>query len=127
MSKLPEDLKYAQSHEWARLEADGLVRVGISDFAQEQLGDVVFIDLPKPGQAVQAGKACAVIESVKAASDIYSPVSGTVAAVNEALADAPERVNEDSYAQWLFAVQPADLGELDALLDAAGYRASVAQ
>jgi len=124
MSNTPVDLKYATSHEWAKLEGEGLVRVGISDFAQEQLGDVVFIDLPKPGAAVTAGKACAVIESVKAASDIYSPVSGTVAAVNEDLAAAPELVNADSYANWLFAVKADNLAELDALLDAAAYAAS---
>jgi len=125
MSKLPDDLRYAKTHEWAKLEADGLVRVGISDFAQEQLGDVVFIELPKPGRAVRAGESCAVIESVKAASDIYSPVSGAIAEVNSALSDAPESVNADSYANWLFTVQAAEpAAELAALLDAAGYLAS---
>jgi len=123
MSNTPDDLKYATTHEWAKLEG-GLVRVGISDFAQEQLGDVVYIDLPKPGAQVSAGKACAVVESVKAASDIYSPVSGEVVEVNEALHDAPEWVNEDSYAQWLFTIKPSNLAELDALLDAAAYLAS---
>jgi glycine cleavage system H protein len=122
MSKLPDNLRYAKTHEWAKLEEGGLVRVGISDFAQEQLGDVVFIELPKPGQAVRAGQACAVIESVKAASDIYSPVTGRIAEANEALAGAPELVNADSYENWLFAVQADDPAELDALLDAAGYR-----
>ena len=123
MSNTPDDLKYAKTHEWAKSEG-GLVRVGISDFAQEQLGDVVYIDLPKPGAEVAAGKACAVIESVKAASDIYSPVSGTVIEVNEALNDSPELVNEDSYAHWLFAVKPSNPAELDVLLDAAAYLAS---
>ena len=124
MSKLPDDLRYADTHEWAKLEADGLVRVGISDFAQQQLGDVVFIELPEVGRAVEAGKACAVIESVKAASDIYSPVSGEIAEVNEAVKDAPELVNADSYANWLFAVKPGDTGELDSLLDADAYLAA---
>ncbi len=126
MSKIPDDLKYAETHEWAKQEADGRVRVGITDFAQEQLGDVVYIELPEPGRQVQAGKPCAVIESVKAASDINSPVSGEIVEVNQALADAPERVNQDSYAQWLFCVNPSDPSELDKLLDAAGYAASTA-
>lgn len=124
MSKLPDDLRYAKTHEWAKLEGDGLVRVGISDFAQQQLGDVVFIELPNVGRAVKAGEACAVIESVKAASDIYSPVSGEIAEINEALQDAPESVNADSYVNWLFAIKPSDTGELDSLLDAADYLAS---
>ena len=123
MSNTPDDLKYATTHEWAKLEG-GLVRVGISDFAQEQLGDVVYIDLPKPGAPVSAGKACAVVESVKAASDIYSPVSGEIAEVNETLGDAPESVNADSYAHWLFAIKPSNVAELDSLLDAAAYLAS---
>jgi glycine cleavage system H protein len=121
MSNTPDHLKYAKTHEWALLEADGLVRVGITDFAQTQLGDVVFIELPKPGQSVAAGKACATIESVKAASDINSPITGTVAAVNAALSDQPEWVNADSYAHWLFTVAPSDVAELDTLLDAASY------
>ncbi len=126
MSKIPDDLKYAETHEWAKREADGRVRVGITDFAQEQLGDVVYIELPEPGRQVQAGKPCAVIESVKAASDINSPVSGEIIEVNQALADAPELVNQDSYAQWLFSVNPSDPSELDKLLDATGYAASTA-
>ena len=127
MSKLPGDLKYAKSHEWAKAEADGKVRVGITDHAQEQLGDVVYIELPAVGRSVKAGEACAVIESVKAASDIYSPVTGTIAEVNAALADHPERVNQDSYDNWLFAVQASDTDELDKLLDAAGYRDSLGE
>ncbi len=123
MSKVLSDLRYAASHEWAKLEADGLVRVGISDFAQAQLGDVVFIELPEPGRAVAAGEACAVIESVKAASDIYSPVAGAIAEVNEAVAADPALVNEDSYTNWLFAVKASNTGELDALLDASAYEA----
>lgn len=123
MSNTPDDLKYAKTHEWAKLEGD-VVRVGISDFAQEQLGDVVYIDLPKLGAEVVAGKAVAVIESVKAASDIYSPVSGVVAEINEALGDAPELVNADSYAHWLFSIKPSNPDELAGLLDAADYSAS---
>jgi glycine cleavage system H protein len=121
MSNLPDDLKYSSSHEWAKLESGGLVRVGISDFAQQQLGDVVYIELPKQGLAVTAGKPCAVIESVKAASDINSPVSGEIVEVNQAAVDAPESVNQDSYAQWLFTVKASNLAELDALLDAEAY------
>ncbi len=126
MSKIPDDLKYAETHEWAKREADGRVRVGITDFAQEQLGDVVYIELPETGRQVQAGKSCAVIESVKAASDINSPVSGEIVEVNQALADSPELVNQDSYAHWLFSVNPSDPSELDKLSDASGYAASTA-
>ncbi len=124
MSHLPNDLKYAKSHEWAKLENDGTVRVGISDFAQEQLGDVVYVELPEPGRKVKAGEAVAVVESVKAASDIYSPVSGEVVETNGALADAPEAINQDSYAAWFFRVKADNPAELDALLDAESYRAS---
>lgn len=125
MSKTPADLKYADSHEWAKLQDNGRVRVGISDFAQEQLGDVVFIELPELGKPVKAGKPCAVIESVKAASDIYSPVSGEIVEINEALKDAPELVNSDSYSHWLFEIQPSNPEELDKLLDANGYQTSI--
>jgi glycine cleavage system H protein len=123
MSNLPSNLKYAKSHEWALVESDGTVRVGITDFAQQQLGDLVYVELPAAGSQVKAGAACAVVESVKAASDIYSPVSGEIVEVNAALKDAPEAVNQDAYAAWLFRVRPADLSELDALMDAAGYQA----
>jgi len=123
MSNIPTELKYAKSHEWAKLEADGTVRVGISDHAQEALGDIVFVELPEVGAKVEAGGDCAVVESVKAASDIYSPVSGEIVAVNEELSDSPEAINEDAYANWIFAVKPADVSELDQLLDAAGYGA----
>lgn len=121
MSHLPDDLKYANSHEWAKLEDDGTVRVGISDFAQSELGDVVFVDLPDTGRRVNAGEAVAVIESVKAASDIYSPVSGEIVEINPALADTPEAINADAYAAWLFRVKPDALAELDKLLDAQAY------
>jgi glycine cleavage system H protein len=117
----PADLKYTESHEWVRTEADGSLAVGITDFAQDALGDVVFVELPKIGQSVTAGKECAVVESVKAASDIYAPVGGEVVAINEALADAPEQINADAFGAWLFKLKPANLGELDRLLDAAAY------
>jgi len=126
MSIVPNDLKYAKSHEWAKLEADGIVLVGISDFAQEQLGDVVYVELPEQGRSVKAGEACAVIESVKAASDIYSPVSGEIIETNTALAETPELVNQDSYQYWLFRVKISDSTELDSLLDASGYETSTA-
>lgn len=123
MSNIPTELKYAKSHEWAKLEEDGMVRVGISDHAQEALGDIVFVELPEVGDEVEAGGDCAVVESVKAASDIYSPVSGEIVAINEALSDSPEAINEDAYANWIFVVRPSAVSELDQLLDAAGYGA----
>jgi len=118
---VPADLKYAKSHEWARLEADGLVTIGITDHAQEALGDIVFLELPEVGRQVTAGEECAVVESVKAASDIYAPVGGEVVAVNQAAADAPESVNQDAYAAWLFRLKPDNAAALDGLLDAAAY------
>lgn len=118
---IPADLKYAKSHEWARLADDGLVTVGISDHAQEALGDIVFLELPQVGRKVAAGEECAVVESVKAASDIYAPIAGEVVAVNQAVADAPESVNQDAYAAWLFKIKPDNAADLDALLDAAAY------
>jgi glycine cleavage system H protein len=124
MSQIPADLRYAASHEWARLEADGSVTVGISDHAQEALGDVVFIELPEVGKTFVAGDQAGVVESVKAASDIYAPVGGEVIAVNEALADAPEQVNGEPYGAWFFKLKPQDAAELDKLLDADGYRAA---
>ena len=126
----PANLKYAASHEWARQEADGSVTIGITDHAQEALGDIVFLELPAIGRAVKAGEECAVVESVKAASDIYSPVSGEVVDINQAAADAPESVNADAYATWLFRIKPADAAkcaaELGGLLDAAAYGATLA-
>jgi glycine cleavage system H protein len=118
----PAQLKYSATHQWARRESDGSITVGITDHAQEMLGDVVFIDSPKTGSNVKQGEVCGVIESVKAASDIYAPVSGEVIAVNAGLADAPEKVNEDPYAAWMFRVKPANASELDLLLDAAAYQ-----
>lgn len=122
MSEIPGDLKFLKSHEWARVEDNGLVRVGISDHAQGQLGDVVYVELPEIGASIQAGNGVATVESVKAASDIYAPVSGEIVEINEALTDKPEKINEDAYGDgWLFAVKPSDRGELDELLDADAY------
>lgn len=124
MSDIPSDLRYAASHEWARLEADGTVSVGISDHAQEALGDVVYVELPEVGQQLGAGQQAGVVESVKAASDIYAPISGEVVAINEQLTDSPEKVNGEPYGSWFFRVQPNDAAELDKLLDAEGYKAA---
>lgn len=118
---IPSDLKYTKSHEWVRQEADGTVTVGITDHAQEALGDIVFLELPEAGRTVKAGEECAVVESVKAASDIYAPVSGEVVARNDAAIDAPEAVNQDAYAAWLFKLKPGNPAEIGALLDAAAY------
>ena len=122
MSNIPAELRYAATHEWARLEEDGTVTVGITDHAQGALGDVVFVELPELDIDVQAGTEAGVVESVKAASDIYAPVSGTVIAVNEALEESPEIINEDPYGSgWFFKLRPTDTAELDELLDAEGY------
>ena len=118
---IPQDLKYTASHEWLRLGDDGVATVGITDHAQEALGDIVFLELPEAGRQVNAGEECAVVESVKAASDIYAPVSGEVVARNDAAIDAPESVNQDAYAAWLFKIKVTDVSELAALLDAVGY------
>jgi glycine cleavage system H protein len=121
----PANLKYAASHEWVNAEADGTLTIGISDHAQEALGDVVFLELPAVGRVVKAGESVAVIESVKAASDIYAPISGEVIAVNDAAVDAPESVNADAYAVWLFKIKPSNTAELGQLLDAAAYDATL--
>ena len=122
MNEIPGDLKFLKSHEWARKEDDGRVTVGISDHAQGLLGDLVYVELPGVGDAVKAGSACAVVESVKAASDVYSPVTGTVVAVNEALGDKPETINEDAFGEgWIFVVKPDDAGELDEMLSPDDY------
>ena len=118
---IPADLKYTESHEWVRAEADGTVTVGITEYAQDALGDIVFVELPKVGKAFTAGDDAAVVESVKAASDIYAPVSGEVVAVNDAVADAPDSINADAYAAWLFRIKPSDANAIKGLLDAAGY------
>jgi glycine cleavage system H protein len=122
---VPQDLRYTASHEWVRSEADGTVTVGITDHAQEALGDLVYIELPAVGRVVAAAEACAVVESVKAASDIYAPVAGEVTAVNADLPATPEVVNQDAYAAWLFRLKPADPGAVGALLDAAAYTATI--
>ncbi|MEE1865601.1 glycine cleavage system protein GcvH [Pseudomonas auratipiscis] len=127
MSNIPADLRFAESHEWARLEADGTVTVGISDHAQEALGDVVFVELAEVGKVFAAGEAAGVVESVKAASDIYAPVGGEVIAVNEELADSPESLNSDPYASWIFKLKPTDTAELEKLLDAAGYKVAIGE
>ena len=127
MSNVPVELKYAKTHEYARTNDDGSVTVGISDSAQDQLGDMVFIELPEVGQTVAAGEACAVVESVKAASDVYAPVSGEVVEVNEALVDSPETVNQDAYGEgWLFRLQPEDVSEMAALMDGDAYEVFLA-
>ena len=118
---IPNDLKYTKSHEWLRQEADGTVTVGITDHAQEALGDIVFLELPEAGRTVKAGEECAVVESVKAASDIYAPLSGEILARNDGAIDAPESVNQDAYAAWLFKLKPANAADIGALLDAAAY------
>lgn len=122
MSEIPGDLKFLKSHEWARVEDNGLVRVGISEHAQGQLGDLVYVELPEIGSQVKAGEGAAVVESVKAASDIYSPVTGEVVEINEELNDTPETINEDAFGKgWIFAVKISDRGELDELLSADEY------
>lgn len=123
MSNIPADLRYVDSHEWIRLEADGSVTIGITDHAQEALGDVVYVELPEVGKELANGQEAGVVESVKAASDIYAPIAGTVLAVNDALADAPEQVNGEPYEAWFFKLQPSNPAELEGLLDAAGYQA----
>lgn len=127
MSDLPANLKYAKSHEWTKVEGDNIVRVGITDFAQEELGDLVFIELPELGRKVKAQEQCAVVESVKTASDLFSPVTGEVVAVNEAVVDEPEQVNDDAYGTWLFCIKADDLAELDALMDANAYQQMIEQ
>jgi glycine cleavage system H protein len=127
MSNIPADLRFAESHEWARLEADGTVTVGISDHAQQALGDVVFVELTEVGKVFAAGDAAGVVESVKAASDIYAPVGGEVIAVNDELADSPELLNEEPYSSWIFKLKPSDKSELDKLLDAAAYKQSIGE
>jgi glycine cleavage system H protein len=118
---IPQDLRYTESHEWLRREADGTVAIGITDHAQEQLGDIVFVEAPKKGRKVKAGEAVGVVESVKAASDIYAPIAGEVVADNDALASKPEGVNADAYGAWMFRVKPDNAADFDALLDAAAY------
>ena len=118
---IPAELRYSKTHEWSRPEADGTVSVGITDHAQERLGDMVFVELPGIGKKLSAGTECAVVESVKAAADVYAPVSGVVVAANAALLDAPQSINRDAYASWLFRLKPDNPAELGSLLDARAY------
>jgi len=123
MSDVPAELKYTRTHEWVRLEDDGSVTVGITDHAQHLLGDLVFVDLPQVDRELTAGEECAVVESVKAASDIYSPVSGVIVGVNEALSQSPELINESPYGDgWLFRIRPLESDELEHLLEPDGYQ-----
>jgi glycine cleavage system H protein len=124
---IPSHLKYTKSHEWIRTESDGTITIGITDHAQELLGDLVFVELPETGKSLVAEQEAAVVESVKAASDVYAPVSGTVTAVNPLVTDSPESVNQDAYAAWLFKMKPTNPSELDALLDAADYTACASE
>ncbi|GAA6206371.1 MULTISPECIES: glycine cleavage system protein GcvH [Thalassotalea] len=126
MSNIPSELRYATSHEWVRNEGDGTVTIGITEHAQELLGDMVFVELPEVGENVSTGDDVAVAESVKAASDIYAPVSGEIIEVNEELEDSPELVNSDAFGDgWMFKIKLDDAGEVDALLDAEGYANSI--
>ncbi len=122
---IPNDLRYTKTHEWVRLEKDGLVSVGITAHAQDLLGDMVFVENPAVGRKLAAGEECAVVESVKAASDVYAPLTGEVAAANTEVEEAPEKINQDPYGAWLFRVKPDNARDLDALLDAAAYQALV--
>jgi glycine cleavage system H protein len=123
---IPADLKYTDSHEWVRQETDGTITVGITEYAQDALGDIVFVELPKVGQSFTAGNDAAVVESVKAASDIYAPVGGQVTAVNQPVADAPESINADAYSAWLFRMKPSDPAAINGLLSAADYARNTA-
>jgi glycine cleavage system H protein len=127
MSNIPKDLKYTKSHEWVKPNADGSITVGITHHAQDLMGDMVFVELPTAGTQVTSGKECGVVESVKAASDVYAPVSGEIVEANAALADSPETVNKDPYGSgWMFRLKPANKAEVDGLLDAKAYEALVA-
>jgi glycine cleavage system H protein len=121
----PTDRKYTASHEWVKVEADGSVSIGITDHAQELLGDMVFVEAPAAARALKAGEECAVVESVKAAADVYAPVAGTVTAANGDLDGAPEKLNEDPYGAWIFKMKPDNAGDLDGLMDASAYQAHV--
>ena len=126
MSKIAEGLKYSESHEWVKVEGNIAV-IGVSDFAQKEMGDITYVDMPEVDDAVKAGEEFGALESVKASSDLISPVSGTVVEVNEELEDAPEKVNEDAFASWIIKVEMSDASELDALMDAAAYKAFIGE
>lgn len=122
MSEIPSDLKYTKSHEWVRLNEDDSITIGITDHAQAQLGDLVYVELPEAGDSFQAGDACAVVESVKAASDVYCPLDGEVTAINDELESAPDLVNQDPFTDgWLFSIEPGNADQLDELMDADAY------
>ncbi len=125
MSQNPKELKYAVTHEWVKLEGDNVVKVGITDFAQQELGDLVYIELPEVGRQLAIEEQCAVVESVKTASDLFSPVAGEVIAINDSLADAPEQVNEDAFNTWLFSLRINSSDDLDRLLDAEDYEDAI--
>ena len=125
MSNNPSNLKYAASHEWVKAETDGTVSVGISNHAQELLGDMVFVECPAVGRKLKAGEECAVVESVKAASDVYAPISGTVVAINPALDKTPEAINTDPYGSWMFKLKPDNAADINNLMDATAYQAHV--
>ena len=125
MSNTPSNLKYAASHEWVKTEADGTVSIGISHHAQELLGDMVFVECPAVGRQLKAGEECAVVESVKAASDVYAPLSGTVVAINSALDKTPEAINTDPYGAWMFKLKPDNAADINNLMDATAYQAHV--
>lgn len=122
---MPADLKYTKSHEWAKLEADGTVTIGITDHAQDLLGDMVFVENPAVGRKLATGEECAVVESVKAASDVYAPLAGEVVASNSDIENAPETINQDAYSAWMFKIRPDNVADLNNLLDAATYQALV--
>ena len=122
---IPADLKYTASHEWVKLNADGTVTVGITEHAQDLLGDMVFVETPVVGRTLTAGEECAVVESVKAASDVYAPIAGEVVAANADIEASPEKINQDAHAAWMFTLKPANVADLDSLLDAAAYQALV--
>ena len=125
--KVPKELRYTESHEWARREPDGTVSVGITDHAQEQLGDIVFVEAPQAGRKVAKGESVGVVESVKAASDIYAPVAGEIVASNADLGASPEQVNEDAFAAWMYRIKPSNPADLDQMLDAAAYEKVAAE
>ncbi len=125
MNDMPDNIKYATTHEWAKLEQDNLVHVGITDFAQDELGDLVFLELPEVGRQVKQGEKCAVIESVKTASDLHSPVTGIVHAINEDIVDELELINEAAFDHWLFAIKADNISELDQLMDNSAYSAMI--
>ena len=122
--KTPKDLRYTASHEWVRRESDGTLAIGITDHAQEQLGDIVFVEAPQVGRKVSAGEAVGVVESVKAASDIYAPVAGEIVGANAELGGEPQQVNEDAFSAWIYRIKPANAADVDKLLDAAAYEKS---